>query len=256
MSEYTPEEIPHHSRAGEFLKSLSSQALQDFKSIESLSLVCANSYLFMEDQKPSEIFVLLRGQVKLTISSDEGKRFILRVANPGDFLGLTSAFTGIRHTTTAETLYPCVIAALRRTDFLEFLGRHPVAYPSVLRALSMDCNQAHQRLRTIGLASSARARFARLLLEWCAEGRKTERGICFRLTLTHAEIAEFIGVARETVTRTLAEFKQCHIVEMRGSRMTISNRSALEDYAYCGPERRREDRFPRDTMCGSLPISL
>lgn len=249
--EYAPEEIPHHSRAGEFLKSLSNEALHDFKGIESLFLVPAGAYLFTEDELPSEIFVLLRGQVKLTISSDEGKRFILRIANPGDFLGLTSVFTGIRHTTTAETLYPCMIATLRRADFLNFLGRHPVAYPSVLRALSLDCNQAHGRLRTIGLTSSARAKFARLLLEWCTEGRQTEGGICLRLSLTHAEIAEFIGVARETVTRTLAEFKRCHVVNVRGSILTVSDRSALEEYAFCGSERRNEGRFRFDTMCGS-----
>ena len=82
------------SRPGEFFKSLSSEALHDFERLESLSCVTAGTALFVEEQVPNDIFILLRGQVKLTINSSDGKRFVLRIANPGEFLGLTSAFTG------------------------------------------------------------------------------------------------------------------------------------------------------------------
>ena len=49
-----------------------------------------------------------------------------------------------------------------------------------------------------------------------------------KLPLTHEEIAEFIGTTRETVTRTLSEFKSQHLVELRGSTLLIENREALE----------------------------
>jgi CRP/FNR family transcriptional regulator len=46
--------------------------------------------------------------------------------------------------------------------------------------------------------------------------------------LTHEEIAEFIGSTRETVTRTLSEFKTRQLVALHGSTLMISNRAALE----------------------------
>lgn len=253
--EWISAEILHHSRAGEFIESLPMEVLQDFESLGSVAFISAGTGLFIEEEAPSDIFVLLRGQVKLTINSGDGRRFILRIAHPGDFLGLTSAFAGNPHATTAEALYPCVIVSVRRSDFLEFLRRHPVAYPSLLRALSLECNQARARLRTIGLASSARAKFARLLLEWCADGRQTERGTRIRLSLSHREIAEFIGIARETVTRTLNEFKRRHMVDQCGSILMIPNLPALEEYASCGCEESRSKRRLRpNEMSGALAI--
>lgn len=49
--------------------------------------------------------------------------------------------------------------------------------------------------------------------------------------MTHEEIAEFIGTTRETVTRTLSEFKEKHLVAIQGSTLMIPNRAALEHYA-------------------------
>lgn len=249
-------EISHHSRAGEFFKSLSTEALEDFESLESLSCVPAGTVLFVEEQTPSEIFILFRGQVKLTINSHDGKRFILRIANPGDFLGLTSAFTGESHTRRAETLYPCTIASIRRSDFLEFLRRHPAAYPSVGRALSLDSKMACARLRTIGLASSSRAKFARLLLEWCAEGRQTEEGsIRLHLSLSHGEIAEFIGVTRETVSRNMNKFRHRQLLDLRGSTLTISSRAALEECASPSPrDSRTAHQFRVGEMASVSPV--
>ena len=49
-----------------------------------------------------------------------------------------------------------------------------------------------------------------------------------KMPLTHEEIAEFIGTTRETVTRTLSNFKSRQLVALHGSTLLISNRPALE----------------------------
>ena len=51
------------------------------------------------------------------------------------------------------------------------------------------------------------------------------------MPLTHEEIAEFIGTTRETVTRTLSEFKTRRIISIQGSTLTIPDRTALENIA-------------------------
>jgi CRP/FNR family transcriptional regulator len=83
-------------------------------------------------------------------------------------------------------------------------------------------------LRTVGLSASAPEKVARLLLEWASEGKETKSGTQIKIPLTHEEIAEFVGTTRETVTRTLSEFKNKHLVVLQGSTLTISDRAALE----------------------------
>ena len=61
------------------------------------------------------------------------------------------------------------------------------------------------------------------------EGRE-DKSTQIKLPLTHEEIAEFIGTTRETVTRTLSEFKNRQLVALQGSTLMISNRPALETY--------------------------
>jgi CRP/FNR family transcriptional regulator len=177
------------------------------------------------------VLILLEGQVKLSINSSEGKRLILGIAEAGEILGVTSVVSGLPYELTAETLHPCKIASVRRQDFLNFLNRHPEAYHGVADQLSLHYSRACERLRTVGLASSAPAKLARLLLEWCAAGQRTERGTRLKISLTHEEIGEFIGASRETVTRTLSDFKHQQLVALSGSTMMIPNPGALEMYA-------------------------
>jgi CRP/FNR family transcriptional regulator len=91
----------------------------------------------------------------------------------------------------------------------------------------MACAQ----LRTVGLSTSAPEKLARLLLDWSEGGQTTELGTRFRFCLTHEQIGEFIGTSRETVTRTMGAFKHRRLLSFQGSMLTISNRSALANYA-------------------------
>ena len=69
--------------------------------------------------------MLWAGQVKLSISSSSGKTLILRVAKPGEILGLMAAMSDSPYEVTAETLHPCQVAFIRRDDFLRFVGNIP-----------------------------------------------------------------------------------------------------------------------------------
>jgi CRP/FNR family transcriptional regulator len=225
------DDFPNASTSGEFAHRLSPEALSELEDLKVFSSHEANTVLFIEQQAPSNILFLLAGQVKLSMNSRAGRRLILGIANPGETLGLASAISGRRYDVTAETLYPCRIASLCRDDFLGFLTRHPAAYRDVARELCLDCARASEHVRTLGLAGTAPARLARLLLEWCADGQKTENGTRLFCSLTHGEIGEYIGASRETVTRILSEFRHRELLESRGSTLIISNRRALRVYA-------------------------
>lgn len=215
-------------KANGFFCQLSPAALTDFNKIKSPAAYPAGAVLFLEKQDPRGVFVLCAGQVKLSISSSGGKTLILRIAKPGEILGLMATMSGIRYEVTAETLHPCQIAYVRRDDFLCFMGKHPEVYQGAVRQLSTLYSGACEQLRTVGLSASAPEKLARVLLEWSADPKDAQRSGQIKLPLTHEEIAEFIGTTRETVTRTLSEFKNRQLVSLQGSTLMISNRPALE----------------------------
>jgi CRP/FNR family cyclic AMP-dependent transcriptional regulator len=215
-------------RASGFFCQLSAAALKDFNAARSSATYPAGALLFLEKQDPRGVFVLCAGQVKLSISSSGGKTLILGIAKPGEILGLMATMSGSPYEVTAETLHPCQVAFVRRDDFLCFVAKHPEAYQGVVKQLSTLYSGACEQLRTVGLSASAPEKLARLLLDWSPEAKETKQGTPVKLPLTHEEIAEFIGTTRETVTRTLGEFKSRQLVVLQGSTLLISNRSALE----------------------------
>lgn len=217
-------------RLGGFFCQLSSAALKDFDSIKSFTTYPEGAVLFLEKQNNGGVYLLCEGQVKLSISSSEGKTLILRIARPGEILGLLAALSGGSYEVSAETIHPCLVAYLRRDDFLRFISSHPEAYQAVIRQLSLHYQAACEQLRTVGLSASAPEKLAKLLLDWSASAKETRNGTPIKVPLTHEEIAEFIGTTRETVTRTLSEFRSRHLVAVHGSTMTIANREALASY--------------------------
>ncbi|HLZ50929.1 MAG TPA: Crp/Fnr family transcriptional regulator [Candidatus Acidoferrum sp.] len=215
-------------RGSTFFCHLSPAALKDFDEIRSSASYPDGAVLFLEKQDPRGVFVLCAGEVKLSISSSGGKTLILRIAKPGEVLGLMSTLSGMPYEVTAETIRPCQVAYIRSDDFLKFIGKHLEASQGVLRQMASSYRAACYRLRTVGLSSSAPEKLARLLLDWSADGKETEQGTQIKLPLTHEEIAALIGTTRETVTRTLSDFKIHNLVATHGSNLTIANRLALE----------------------------
>jgi CRP/FNR family cyclic AMP-dependent transcriptional regulator len=211
-----------------FLCHLDASASKEFETIRYTSTYPDAAMLFLENEHARGVFLLCSGQVKLSVSSSGGKTLILRIANPGDLLGLTAAMSDSTYEASAETLHPCQVAFIRRDDFSRFIGRHPEAYQAVIRQLGSQYTVACEQLRTMGLASSAHEKLARLLLQWSSEGKDTDEGRQIKVSLTHEQIAECVGSTRETVTRTLSEFKHKHLVMLKGATMIIPNRAALE----------------------------
>jgi len=217
-------------RKGEFFKALSPAALADLEPLLAPSSYPSNMVLFSETQPTTGIFVVLEGEIKLSINSSEGRRLAFHIAKAGEVLGLSATLSGGAYEMTADTLYPAKVAHIERQTLLKFLSRHLDVYPIVTREIGRSFNLACEQLRMVGLSTSVHERLARLLLVWSdGAGRKSEGSRC-RLAMTHEEIGELIGASRETVTRTLTVFKNLHLVAQHGCTITIPSRNALESY--------------------------
>ena len=132
---------------------LPSEALQAFDEIKELATVPRGATLFNEGRQARGIFVLCEGRAKLSIASkdDAGKRLMLRVAGPGEVLGLSASMGGTTYEVTAEMLDNAQVAFVRRKDLLRFLRDHREACLQVVHLLSQDLHAAYDRVRSIGM---------------------------------------------------------------------------------------------------------
>ena len=207
---------------------LSAEALDDFGSIGMQATFPKGTKLFVEDGSSNGVFVICTGQVKLSCTSREGRTLILKIAMPGDVLGLGAVISGSRYEVTAETIEPTEIKSIRREEFLSFLQKHGEASLHAAKALSEEYKAVFFDARRLALSGSAAGRLASVLLDWGRAASCGKPEIRFTMALTHEELANLVGSSRETVTRMLGRFKRDKLIQIRGSSILILSPERLE----------------------------
>lgn len=210
---------------------LGNEALVELSEIKATSVYPKGTLLFLEGQESRGVFILCTGRAKLFTTSAEGKTIILRMVEPGEVLGLTSAMAGSTYEATAETLEPTQANFISQKDFLRFLHRHPDVGMKVVQQLTHNCRCAYSEIRSLGLSNSVPEKIAKLLLSWAEHPLQTNRKaqqIPIRVTLTQEEIAQFAGTSRETVSRVLGDFKKKGWLRIKGATWFLLNKQALE----------------------------
>lgn len=193
-----------------------------------------HAVLFAEGQQSRGVYVLCEGRAKVSIASAEGKTVVLRVARPGEMLGINATLTGKPYSATVETLERCRIDFIPGEDLLNLLDRDKKACLDVAKALGRKLNGVVDHTRLLFLSRSASEKVARLLVRWCDEhGKSTDEGIRIDFGLTHEQVAQIICSSRETVTRVLSDLKRKQIVSCTDHAIFIRNREALDSAARC-----------------------
>ena len=135
---------------------LPADVLQAFDAIKSASEARRGTTLFHEGRPGRAVFVLCQGRVRLSVCSESEKRLTLRIAGPGEMLGLSACLSGSPYEITAEALDDVRVAVIRRKDWIEFLQNHREACLQVVNLLSDDLHTAYDRVRSVGLGRSRR----------------------------------------------------------------------------------------------------
>ena len=139
---------------------LPTNVLQALDSVKENLSCPRNTVLFHQGQAAKGVFVLCEGRAKLSVCSESGRRLILRIAVPGEVLGLSASLTGSSYEVTAELLDNAQVALVRRKDLLRFLREHREACLHVVSLLSQDLHVAYDRVRSVGLGRTRRPRVA------------------------------------------------------------------------------------------------
>jgi CRP/FNR family transcriptional regulator, cyclic AMP receptor protein len=203
-------------------------AVQVLSAITSAATYPKGATLFVEGQAARGVFILCAGRVKLSTSSADGKTLIARVSEPGEVLGLPATVTGKPYELTADVIEPSQANFIPRPSFLKFLRENGEAALRVAQQLGETYHAAIGEMRMIGLSHSAGTKLAQFLFDQSTEHANGKDQVRFALTFTHEEIGQMIGATRETVSRTFAELKKKHLIQVKGSTLTIPSRAALE----------------------------
>ncbi len=127
------------------------ESLKAFDEIKSLASFPRSTVLFAEGRPVRGIYILCDGRAKLSICSDSGKRLTLRIAGPGEVLGLGATLSNSAYEVTAELLDNSQVVFVRRKELLKFLREHRTVCLEVVRMLSQDLHGAYERVRTIAM---------------------------------------------------------------------------------------------------------
>lgn len=177
--------------------------------------------IYCEGNSGNQIYYLVKGAVKAYKVNETGKEMITEVYRPNDLFGLTSLFEFKSYPENAMTLTPSELIKIPREAFIEELKRSPKAGLNLLAYLIDE--QHHLKDQMMHLAyDSVRKKTASALLRLVAN-EKNKR----RLGISRTDLANFIGIAKETLARTLAEFKAEKLIKTEGNTIVLTDPKRL-----------------------------
>ena len=192
--------------------------------------------VFHEGNIARGVYVLSSGRVKVSISSADGKKLIIRVAKSGDVLGLYAGLTGRPFEATAEMVEGGRVDFVSRTDLLNLMGRQQSFSSDLVEMFSRQFSEFVDNTRMLLLSESALEKLARLIVRWGHDfGERTTEGVRFQILLTQEEIAQMIGASRETVTRLFSALKRDKIIRVKRDALWIRDSDALASLAQLAP---------------------
>lgn len=164
--------------------------------------------IYSQEDQGEALFLLKTGRVQIYRLTPEGKRLELATITPGTFFGEMPLLGQHMYQGFAEAVEPSVICVLGQADLQRILLAKPQVALRMLEVLGRRLVDRETRLEELAYRSVP-ARVATVLARLVAERGPVLEG------LTHNDLAEMVGAYRETVTKTLDEFRVQGLVELR-----------------------------------------
>jgi CRP/FNR family transcriptional regulator len=189
-------------------------------------------FIFREGDPADSFHILKEGSVKCVKSSPDGKEVALKVLMPGDlFCCDASVFDGATHPGCAQPIGDVSVLRLSKKAYFDLLRRNPDAALEVIRYLGRRLNEAQENAKLLAL-DRAEQRLASLLIKLASRaGVREADGIRLSIRLTRQDLADMAGIAVETATRIMSQFKRARLVSGTAKRLVIQDRDRLQRLA-------------------------
>lgn len=203
--------------------SLSQEEKQEIAEIATSRSFEKGEMIYRAGDKGGTLFVLYTGRAKIYRLNANGKEQVIRLVNPGEFIGELSLFSSLPLTDNAQVLEETTMCVLQGERLKVLMTKYPSIAFKVMDELSRRLENAEGRIEAISL-SSVTKRVAEALLE-LSQGKKE-----IMLPMTKGDLASQLGMSQETLSRKLAAMQEEGLILLKGHRrIIIQNRAELEE---------------------------
>lgn len=167
-------------------------------------------FLFHQGDEARTIYRVTKGVVRLSLVTEKGHQQVVAFGYPGDIVGFP--VRGLRNT-DCDALTPAALTAIAaRLPEASSGGTAEAAFLAAAALWEIGAMQEH--LITIGRASSRERVASFLVVLMRRVGRKDAAGIHLDLPMSRADIADFLGIRTETVSRAFTEFRRAGLIDL------------------------------------------
>lgn len=179
----------------------------------------------MEGNKPFGLYCISEGKVKVTKTNSDGKEQIVRLVKPGDVIGYRALMAAEKYSASAIALEDTKVCFIPESEFQKIITENPKVTTDLFSILSKALGDAEEKMTKLAL-KPVRERLAEALLLLMKTYRKADEKE-FAIAISREDLASIVGTAKETVIRFLSELKDEHIVNTKGSLITILDEQKL-----------------------------
>lgn len=167
------------------------------------------------------LFIINRGKVKVLRPNSDGKEQILYVLTTGEFFGEQALFGRISEDIIVEALEDTGICTISKAQFQALLQKMPHIALKMMEVLALRLSKMEELVESLGI-NSVEQRVWDLLEEYAVKfGKMTEQGTLIQLPLSREEMANHLGITRETISRKLAKFQDEGKIKLIGHKQIL-----------------------------------
>lgn len=182
--------------------------------------------IFNEGSSPNFLYFLAKGKVKTFKSHEYGKEFITNLYKEGDFFGYIALLEDLPFAENAEALEDSDVLLIPKEDFYSLIYNNASVMKKFIKMLSDNIIEKENQLVNLAY-SSVRKRVANALVTLYDRYNKQPEEK-FNISISREDLANIVGTATESLIRTLSDFKEEKLIEVKSSNITITNYEKLK----------------------------
>ena len=184
--------------------------------------------VFAEGSPGKELYLVVHGQVRVSLKDPQGALIELGTLGPGEAFGELSVLDGAARSATVTTAAPCSFLVIARSDLMTFIRTHPDVGVKLLEVLARRIRLTDSLIEDT-LQFNLPARLANELLGLAkVYGQNTTYGLRINHEFTAEQLAGIVGVKPERIQAQLVEWHESGLVRNRNGRLHIVETQALE----------------------------
>jgi len=185
--------------------------------------------IYSEGNHPGRLYYVISGKVKVYKTNDDGKELVTELFSPGDFLGHVALLEGGLYRDTAQALEDTALATIPKDDFEELVNNNREVSHKFIQLLAKNISDKENQL--IGIAyNSLRKKVAEALVTLHKKYNVNNEDK-FEIHINRGSLASIAGTATESLIRTLTDFNEEKLIEMKTGGIIILNEQKLERLA-------------------------